>query len=59
VTDCGCGFELSPDDDTPEVGEADERGRGIKLMRLLADSVSIVRRQQGGTCVRIVKLFRP
>lgn len=59
VTDCGCGFELSPDDDTPEVGEGDERGRGIKLMRLLADSVSIVRRQQGGTCVRIVKLFRP
>lgn len=33
-----------------------ERGRGIKLMRLLADSVEIHRRPSGGTVVRIVKL---
>lgn len=36
-----------------------ERGRGIKLMRMLADSVTISARPQGaGTVVRIVKLAR-
>ena len=57
VEDCGPGFELGPNDEPPRVGEGSERGRGIKLMRLLADSVSISERPQGlGTVVRIVKL---
>ncbi len=57
VTDCGEGFELAEGEEPPEPGCL-ERGRGIALMRLLADSVSITRRTSGsGTCVRIVKLF--
>jgi len=61
VTDCGCGIELAWDQDPDELidrGEAcPERGRGIKLMRLLADAVSIERKSSGtGTVVRIVKL---
>lgn len=56
VEDHGCGFELGDDDDPPEARCA-ERGRGIRLMRLLVDSVSIRRRPQGtGTLVRLVKL---
>ena len=56
VTDCGCGFDARevaarPHDDI-------ERGRGIKLMRLLTDSVTIARRPSGtGTIVRLVKLL--
>lgn len=58
VTDCGCGFELGPNEDTPQVDEAAERGRGIKLMRLLVDSVTIGRKPTGqGTRVRMVKLL--
>ena len=39
--------------------DAVERGRGIKLMRLLADSVSIHLKRSGqGTVVRLVKLLR-
>ena len=57
VEDCGPGFELAADEEPPSVGEGAERGRGIKLMRLLADSVTISERPQGqGTVVRIVKL---
>lgn len=57
VTDCGDGFQIADDEDTPAVDEGAERGRGIKLMRLLADSVSICRKSTGtGTLVRIVKL---
>ena len=57
VEDCGPGFELGPNDEPPVAGEGAERGRGIKLMRLLADSVTISERPQGsGTVVRIVKL---
>lgn len=57
VTDCGCGYELA-DDQEPEAS-CEERGRGIKLMRLLADGVSITRKQAGtGTVVRIAKLYR-
>ncbi len=57
VTDCGCGYELASGLDAPEVAADAERGRGIKLMKLLADSVTITRRSSGrGTCVRIVKL---
>lgn len=58
VSDCGCGFELSDDEEPEEVGPNAERGRGIRLMRLLADSVSISRKHTGeGTVVRLVKLF--
>ncbi len=57
VTDCGDGFQIADDEDTPQVDGSAERGRGIKLMRLLADSVSICRKPTGtGTLVRIVKL---
>ena len=60
VEDCGPGFELGPNEEPPSAGEGAERGRGIKLMRLLADSVTISERPQGmGTVVRIVKLVNP
>lgn len=57
VSDCGCGYEgaggAASDDPW------NERGRGIKLMRLLADSVTITKKSTGsGTVVRIVKLTR-
>ena len=56
VTDCGSGFEA--DDSTSFDDPCDERGRGIKLMRLLADSVSILKRPSTmGTIVRLVKLL--
>lgn len=60
VSDCGTGFELAADEEpTPERG-GEERGRGIRLMRLLADSVSIRRKQVGeGTVVSLVKMLRP
>ena len=59
VTDCGEGFEVETLEDVPMAGETDERGRGIRLMHLLVDSVSIERRAHGrGTRVRIVKLVR-
>lgn len=58
VADCGEGFELADDEEPPEVGPSAERGRGIRLMRLLADSVSIAHKSTGeGTVVRLVKLF--
>ncbi len=58
VTDCGCGFSLGPDDEPPQTGPCAERGRGIRLMRLLADAVSIFPKPTGtGTVVRLVKLF--
>ncbi len=57
VTDCGCGFELG-ECELPEASADGERGRGIALMRLLADSVTIERKPSGtGTLVRIVKLL--
>lgn len=60
VSDCGEGFEMAEDEEVPEVGAAAERGRGIRLMRLLADSVSISLKRSGkGTIVKLVKLIRP
>ena len=57
VTDCGEGFELGADEEPPETGPGAERGRGIRLMRLLTDAVSIKRKPSGkGTVVRLVKL---
>ena len=56
VSDCGEGFDANGCGCTP-VDEAAERGRGIALMRLLADSVTIAPKPSGtGTLVRIVKL---
>lgn len=58
VADCGEGFELPADEEPPAAGPCAERGRGIRLMRLLADSVSIAHKSTGGgTVVRLVKLF--
>lgn len=58
VADCGCGFSLSDDEEPPETGRCAERGRGIKLMRLLVDSVTIGPKSSGeGTVVRLVKLL--
>lgn len=59
VSDCGCGMELGSDEAAPASETLDEleRGRGIKLMRMLADSVEIMRKSTGeGTVVRITKL---
>lgn len=56
VSDCGQGFDTRQ---CAKAVEPDaERGRGISLMRLLADSVEIAPKPSGaGTCVRIVKLL--
>lgn len=63
VTDCGEGFELAADEEPPCARgdeEAAERGRGIRLMRMLADSVEIRRKPAGGgTVVRLVKMYTP
>lgn len=56
VADCGEGF--SPEDCPGAQSSADERGRGLALMRLLTDSVSIERKSSGtGMVVHLVKLF--
>lgn len=56
VNDCGEGITYSQGDKLPE--ETLERGRGIKLMLMLADSISIAPRESGkGTCVRLVKML--
>lgn len=58
VADCGEGFSLSQGETPPETGPGAERGRGIRLMRLLVDSVTIEGKSTGeGTVVRLVKLF--
>lgn len=55
VTDRGKGFEIAPDE---EPDETEERGRGIRLMRMLVDCVEVRRRTDvQGTCVRLVKLL--
>lgn len=57
VTDCGEGFDV---DCVGTCAQADEeRGRGIRLMRLLVDAVSIVPRTGAtGMVVRLEKLVR-
>ena len=63
VTDCGEGFEPAGEgcaDEAEDAGATLERGRGIKLMRMLADSVEIGPKTSGeGTVVRLVKLITP
>lgn len=55
VTDNGEGFAIARDE-TPE--ETEERGRGIRLMRMLVDSVDIRCKTAGhGTAVTIVKML--
>lgn len=55
VCDCGEGYEIAADE---EPSESEERGRGIRLMRLLVDSVEVRRRTDvQGTVVRLVKLL--
>ncbi len=57
VADCGEGF-LPSEEEVDTADEFSERGRGIKLMRLLADSVTISPKSTGaGTVVRLVKMF--
>ena len=57
VTDRGCGISVRRGPLPAQERPNEERGRGIKLMRLLADSVTIRKRSGGcGTLVRIVKL---
>lgn len=54
---CGCAGEGGVAADAGEDSFA-ERGRGIKLMRLLADSVTIGPKTSGsGTVVRLVKMY--
>lgn len=57
VTDNGEGFDGHPT--TQKEGNLElERGRGIRLMKLLADSVDIEKRDSGqGTIVKIVKMI--
>lgn len=56
VADCGQGFDPEAEGDASPC-ECAERGRGIKLMRLLVDSVSIQPRSAGcGMVVRLEKL---
>lgn len=58
VADCGCGFSLGPDEEPPEAASDAERGRGIRLMRMLTDSVSISPKSTGeGSVTHLVKLF--
>ncbi|MDO4537863.1 MAG: anti-sigma factor antagonist [Coriobacteriales bacterium] len=58
VTDCGEGFTPDEGDAAPASTSDGERGRGIRLMQLLVDSVSIKARPSGvGTVVRLVKLM--
>lgn len=55
IRDCGCGFEIS---DGEEPRETRERGRGIRLMRMLVDSVEVRRRTDiSGTYVRLIKMI--
>lgn len=55
VVDNGLGFSIADDE---EPTSTEERGRGIKLMRMLVDGVEIRRRSDvRGTYVRLVKLY--
>lgn len=59
VVDCGEGFDPSEAGCAQGPDAHAERGRGIRLMRLLADSVTIEPRSSGcGMMVRIVKVAR-
>lgn len=56
VSDCGEGFDPNAQEQA-EIDPCAERGRGIRVMNLLADSVTITPKPSGtGMLVRIVKL---
>ena len=58
VNDCGCGCSFKEGDALPAMTDA--RGRGIRLMLMLADSIEIRPKQVGtGTSVRLVKFINP
>ncbi len=58
VADCGEGIDGACLDSDEATRPFSERGRGLKLMRLLADSVTISPKSTGeGTVVRLVKMF--
>lgn len=55
MNDCGCGYEIAAGEEPPE---SRERGRGIRLMRMLVDNVDVRRRVDvQGTQVRLIKLL--
>ena len=57
VSDTGDGFDEREAAEASAACSCGERGRGIQLMRLLVDAVSISRKESGeGTVVRLVKL---
>ena len=61
VSDCGQGFALDNAQTAPSAPEHSyaERGRGIQLMRILVDEVSITKRVcHRGTRVHLVKLLK-
>ncbi|MDY2789095.1 MAG: anti-sigma factor antagonist [Atopobium sp.] len=58
VSDCGCGYTLLDGEEAVSETGSEERGRGIRLMRMLVDSVSIQKKQGGsGTVVHMEKLL--
>ncbi len=58
VNDCGSGCSFKEGDALPVMTDA--RGRGIRLMLMLADSIEIRPKQVGtGTSVRLVKFINP
>lgn len=59
ITDTGKGYQLKAGEEPKTTsGSMLERGRGIKLMRLLADEVTISLKSSGkGTQVRLVKML--
>jgi serine/threonine-protein kinase RsbW len=55
VVDEGSGVEST---ETPEAGPYDEAGRGLRIIRALADAVELRRDHHRGVGLRIVKVLR-
>lgn len=57
IWDCGSGFNLDPSLTNPQIMEQTaERGRGLKIIRKIADTVSYTRMGQRN-CLSIVKYY--
>ncbi len=54
VVDEGAGLESA---ETPEPGPYDEAGRGLRIIRALADAVELRRDQHRGAGLRIIKML--
>jgi serine/threonine-protein kinase RsbW len=54
VVDEGGGLEVT---DTPEAGPYDETGRGLRIIRALADAVELRRVHNRGVGLRIIKIL--